>query len=50
MTRYRGMHEDLNLRAGADPDGKLEAGWRFGAAGLCNRRDKSKNKHTTKHP
>jgi hypothetical protein len=43
------VYDDLGLRVVADPDGTLEASWRFGAAVLRNGSDRSKNRHATKH-
>jgi hypothetical protein len=48
-ARYRAMYDDLGLSVVAYPDGTLEASWRFGAAGLRNGGDKSRNKHASRH-
>ena len=55
-ARYRATYEELGLRVVADPDGILEATWRFGSAALRVDSDTSPNRpaiarfHATEHP
>jgi len=55
-VRYQAPYEELGLRVVADPDGILEATWRFGKAALRVDSDTSPNRHAiarfhaTEHP